>query len=160
VRDLIGYASDRSRCPPAPAYDFGCAANISRARLRGASLAGSQRSGAWGVHAQLDFLQARDAQSGERLARRAAHQATLGMDWLTGPWTVGADLLRLGARPDGGKMLGAQTTLNLQAQWQLASAWQLQAKLLNATDARVEPVRDYQGQGRQAWLVLKWSPVW
>ena len=34
----------------------------------------------------------------------------------------------------------------------------LQAKLLNATDEDREPVRDYQGLGRQAWLVLRYAP--
>jgi vitamin B12 transporter len=66
----------------------------------------------------------------------------------------------VGARPDGGKVLSAENTLNLSAIWQVAAAWQLQAKLLNASDTRLEPVRDYQGLGRQAWLVLKWAPVW
>jgi vitamin B12 transporter len=34
----------------------------------------------------------------------------------------------------------------------------VQAKLLNASDERIEPVRDYQGLGRQAWLVLRYEP--
>jgi vitamin B12 transporter len=159
VRDLIAYESDRSRCPPDPSYDFGCAANTSRAQLQGLTLAGSHRSGDWAFNAQLDFLQARDDNSGERLARRAAHQAGVGVDWSAGDWAAGAGLLRLGARPDGGQSLAAQTTLNLTARWQLAPAWQVQGKLLNATDARTEPARDYQGLGRQAWLVLRWEPV-
>jgi vitamin B12 transporter len=159
VRDLIGYESDRTRCPPDPGYDFGCAANVSRAQLQGLTLAGSQRHGDWAFNAQLDFLQARDENSGARLARRAAHQATVGVDWAAGDWAAGASVLRLGARPDGGKSLAAETTLNLTARWQLAPAWQLQSKLLNATDTRIEPARDYQGLGRQAWLVLKWEPV-
>ncbi len=157
VRDLIGYESDRSRCPPDPGYDFGCAANINRARLRGVSLAGAQRVGDWSLSAQWDVLQARDQQSGARLPRRAAHQATLGVDWQASDWTLGANILRVGARPDGGITLVAEHTLNLSARWQLASHWQLQAKLLNASNARIEPARDYQGLPRQAWLVLKWD---
>ncbi|MBA4178381.1 MAG: TonB-dependent receptor [Leptothrix sp. (in: Bacteria)] len=154
VRELVGYESDATKCPPG--YSFGCAANVNRARLQGLTLNGAQRHGAWALRAQVDFLEARDRATGARLARRAAHQATLGAEWTQAAWTVGASLLRLGERPDGGKRLAAETTLDLAATWRLAPAWRLQAKLLNATDRDLEPVRDYQGLGRQAWLVLRY----
>jgi len=155
VRELVGYESDATRCPVG--YSFGCAANINRARLEGLTLNGRQRLGAWALKAQVDFLEARDAASGARLPRRAAHQATLGADWTQGDWTAGASLLRVGERPDGGKRLAAETTLDLAATWRFDAVWQLQAKLLNATDVHTEPVRDYQGLGRQAWLVLRYA---
>ena len=157
VRDLVGYQSDRSGCPPDPAYNFGCAANISRARLEGLTLSGARRSGALALRAQVDFLEARDEITGKRLPRRAAHQATLAADWTAGAASWGASVLRVGARPDGGKTLAAETTLDLSAAWQFAPAWRLQAKLLNATDRETEPARDYQGLGRQAWLLLRYG---
>ena len=40
---------------------------------------------------------------------------------------------------------------------QLAPAWQLEAKLLNATDRDVEPARDYQSLSRQAWVGLRYQ---
>ena len=66
-------------------------------------------------------------------------------------------MLHLGARPDGGKQLAAETTLDLKAAWRFAAGWTLQAKLLNATDRATEPARDYQGLGRQAWLGLRYE---
>jgi len=39
----------------------------------------------------------------------------------------------------------------------VAPRWTVQGKLLNATDIDVQPVRDYQGLGRQAWLVLRYE---
>ena len=158
VRDLIGYEPDATRCPPDPAYAFGCAANVNRAQLKGATLSGLQRLGALTLKAQLDFLQARDTRTGERLPRRASQQGTLAADWTAGDWTAGASLLRLGSRPDFGKTLAAETTLDLSTSWRFAPAWALQAKLLNATDREREPARDYQGLGRQAWLVLRYEP--
>jgi len=154
VRELIGYQSDATQCPPG--YSFGCADNVARARLQGLTLNGTQRLGAWALKAQLDFLEARDQASGARLPRRAAHQATLGATWTQGDWGASASVLRVGERPDGGKRLAAETTLDLAATWRVDAAWQLQAKLLNATDRDTEPVRDYQGLGRQAWLVLRY----
>lgn len=155
VRDLVAYESDPTRCPTG--YFFGCAANIQRAKLSGVTLNGSHRSGAWAWKAQVDFLEARNGDTGVRLARRAAHQATLGGEWTHADLTVAASLLRLGARPDGGKQLAAETTVDLSATWRLTATWQLQAKLQNATDRDLEPVRDYQGLGRQAWLVLRYA---
>jgi vitamin B12 transporter len=158
VRDLVAYESNPANCPPDPAYSFGCAANVNRAQLQGATLAASHRQGAFTVRTQLDALEARDRNTGNRLPRRAAHQGTLGLDWAAGAWSAGASVLRLGARPDGGKTLDAETTLDLQAGGRLAPTWTLQAKLLNATDRDREPARDYQGLGRQAWLVLRHEP--
>ena len=158
VRDLIGCEADASRCPPDPAYAFGCAANINRAQLKGATVSALQRAGAWTLKAQIDFLQARDTRTGERLPRRASQQGTLSADWTAADWTVGASVLRLGSRPDFGKTLAAETTLDLSTTWRFKPAWALQAKLLNATDRDREPLRDYQGLGRQAWLVLRYEP--
>lgn len=155
VRDLIGFESDNTRCPPG--FSFGCAANVSRARLQGLTLSGAQRLGAWALKAQVDLLRTRDAATGARLPRRASRQATLGAEWAQDAWTLGASLLHLGPRPDGGKQLGAETTLDLNAVWRIDAAWQLQAKLLNATDRATEPVRDFQGLGRQVWLVLRYA---
>ena len=157
VRDLIGFESDRSRCPPDPSYDFGCAANTRRADIRGATLVAGQRLGALALKAQLDLLRAVDRDSGDRLARRAAHQVSLGADWTSGDWTLGARGLRVGERPDLGKMLAAENTLDLIATWRLAPQWTLQAKLINATDVDLEPSRDYQGLGRQAWLSIRYE---
>ena len=162
VRDLIGYEADRSFCPADPAYDFGCARNVARARLFGASLGAQHRVASFGsgdlsLSARLDLLDATDADSGTRLTRRAAHQAHLGADWAGGAWTFGAALLRVGARPDGGKQLAAETTLDLHTRWRFAPRWQLQAKLLNATGVDREPLRDYQGLGRQAWIGLRYD---
>ena len=155
VRNLVGYESNPARCPAGGAYSFGCAGNTGRAQLQGATLSAAQRLGAWALKTQLDFLEARDRDTGQRLARRAAHQATLGADWSAGDWRAGASLLRVGERPDGGKRLAAETTLDLVASWRMAPGWWLQAKLINASDERLEPARDYQGLGRQAWLVLR-----
>jgi vitamin B12 transporter len=157
VSDLIGYSSDRSLCPPDPAYDFGCAANVDEATLQGATVAGTYRDGALSLQAQVDYLRATNDTTGAPLPRRAEWQSTLGAEWSAAAWTASASLLYLGERPDGGKDLAAETTLDLSALWRIGGPWSLQAKLLNATDEDREPARDYQGLGRQAWLVLRYA---
>ena len=103
-------------------------------------------------------MHASDDAPGAPLPRRAEHQGTLGAEGTAGAWTWAASVLHVGSRPDGGKQLAAETTLDLSATWRIAGPWSLQAKLLNATDEDREPVRDYQGLGRQAWLVLRYAP--
>lgn len=157
VRGLIGYEADRSFCPADPAYDFGCARNIAQARLQGATLAATTKQGPWSLRAQVDFLDAEDRASGRRLTRRAAHQETLDARVNLGAWSLGATLLSVGSRPDGGKRLGAYQTVDLRADWRVAPQWRVELKLLNATDRDIEPVRDYAAPGRQAWVGLRYD---
>lgn len=159
VRDLIGYESNPANCPADPAYAFGCAANINRAQLDGTTLAARQALGAWALKAQWDTLRARDGLSGAPLARRARQQGTVAVDWQQGDWSAGVSLRHLGSRPDGGRQLAAEDTVDVSTSWKFARAWTLQAKLLNAGNASTEPARDYQGLGRQAWLVLRHEPT-
>jgi vitamin B12 transporter len=160
VRNLIGYQSDPAQCPDPIVYAFGCAANTARAKLDGATLSGTHRLVALALRAQVDFVNAKDADTGARLPRRAAHQESLSADWDGGSWTAGAAVLRLGSRPDGGVQLDAETTLDLKASWRFRPGWAVEAKLLNATDERIEPARDYQGLGRQAWIGLRYTGGW
>jgi vitamin B12 transporter len=157
LRDLIFYETDRTLCPTDPAYDFGCARNIGRARLQGATLSGAQRWGAWRVSGTVDFLDAKNTDTGTRLTRRAAHQESLAADYGIGAWNVGAALLAVGARPDGTVTLGSYATLDLRARWRFNPQWQIEAKLLNATNREIEPARDYQSLGRQAWIGVRYD---
>ena len=166
VIDLIGYQPDSQQCPPDRLgfnYRYGCAGNIGRARLQGASFGYDTRFGALSLRAVLDLLDASDEASGERLARRARHQETLSADYQAGAWDAGATVTGIGNRPDAGILLGGYATLDVQARWRLAAigapGWRLEAKLLNALNRDVEPARDYQGLGRQAWLGLRYDGV-
>ena len=159
VRQLINYESDRSFCPADPSYDFGCARNVDRARLQGATLSAGQRFGAFGLRGTVDLLSAKDERTHTRLNRRAKHQETLAADYQIESWTLGATLVTVGDRPDGGKHLGGYSTLDLQALWKLTSHWQFEAKVLNVTDRDIEPARDYRSPGRQAWLGVRYNGI-
>ena len=78
-------------------------------------------------------------------------------DYAFGAWKVGASVLVVGSRPDGGVVLGRYETLDLRTTWRLAPQWQIEAKLLNATDRSIEPARDYQSLGRQAWIGVRFD---
>lgn len=156
VRNLIGYDPDPNgtNCP---AGYFGCAGNTSRATLQGGTLSAAQRWGGFSLRGTVDFVDAKDDQTGLRLNRRAAHQESLSADYDAGAWKAGASVLDVGSRPDGGVRLGGYAVVDLRASWRFLPQWRLEAKLLNAGDHRVEPVRDYQGLGRQAWIGLRFD---
>lgn len=154
IRDLIGYDPD-STGTTCPAGYFGCAANTARATLKGATLQTAHDWGFMRLTAVFDFLDARDDSTGQRLNRRATHQASIGADYLADRWSTGATFTRVGSRPDGNVRLGSYAVLDLRADWKLDTRWKLEAKLLNALDRDIEPVRDYQGLGRQFWLGVR-----
>ena len=162
VRDLIGFEPDVDAdgkslglCPAG--YAFGCARNIGRARLQGASLSAAHRWGGLELSGKVELLDAKDSDTGRRLARRAAHQESATARYSIESWTIAASVLAVGARPDSGTVLGGYGTLDLQASWRFLPNWRAHVKLLNALDHRIEPVRDYQGLGRQAWLGLRFD---
>ncbi len=157
VRNLIGYQPDRTLCPPDPVYNFGCADNVSRARLQGLTLAAASRWGAFSARGNVDLLDAIDTTTGDRLTRRAAHQESVSVDYDPADWRFGASGLFVGARPDGGERLGGYFTLDLRAAWRVQPHWQIEARLLNALDRRIEPVLDYRALGRQAWLGVRYD---
>ncbi len=155
VSDLIGYQSDATACPPG--YPSGCAGNVARAQLQGATLALAQRVAAWRFEAAIDFLDAKDAANGQRLPRRAPHQERLGVQWSHGAWAAAAQLLSVGARREGGQVQAAYQTLDLSGQLRLGGGWQLEARLNNATARAYEPVLDALAPGRQGWLGLRYQ---
>ncbi|WP_067063893.1 TonB-dependent receptor domain-containing protein [Roseateles chitosanitabidus] len=156
VRDQIAYNPDPMGTDCPKGY-FGCAGNVGRAKMTGATLTGSHRVGNLSLNATVDFLDAQDELKRTRLLRRAAHQESVSADYDTGTWSVGATLTDVGARPDVGGNLGAYAVLDLRASWKFLPQWRLEAKMLNVADRDVQPVRDYQGLGRQAWFGIRYD---
>ena len=161
VKDLISYQPDPALCPSNPNfnYGFGCASNVGRALLEGASLTATHQIGALSLRAVIDLLNAKDDDTGERLPFRAKHQETLSADYQIRDWTLGGTVMVVGDRISGGEVLGSYTTIDLQARWLLTSQWRLEAKVLNVTDRDIEYLRDYRALGRQAWIGVRYSGV-
>ncbi len=157
VNDLIGYQADPGACPAG--YSFGCAANVSRARLRGASLAAESAQGPWHWRVGAEFVDAKDLGTGERLTRRAARTANAALSYRAQDWSVQMALNAVGQRPEGGAQLGAYELLDLGGSWRFSGQWRIEAKLLNALNRRYEPAKDYGAFGRQAWVGLRFDSL-
>ena len=157
VKDLIVYTPDATLCPASDDFAFGCAANVGKATLKGATLTGAHRLGNWNFAANVDFLDAKNDETGARLIRRAAHQESVSVDYDTGAWSAGATVTDIGKRLDTAGNLGGYALLDLRATWRFLPQWRLEAKVLNAADRDVEPVYSYQGLGRQAWIGVRYD---
>jgi vitamin B12 transporter len=155
VKDLIGFGAAGPCASP-----FGCYVNVSRALLRGLSLkADGQLDGGFSWRASLDRSDPVNSATGKRLARRAAQQARVGLTWTSGgAWTWGASLLASGDRYDDAantRRLGGYAQLDLDARWQWARGWALEAQVVNATDRDYALARGYAVMPRSLLLGLR-----
>lgn len=135
--------------------------NIPRVRIDGWSLAYEGRFDRLQLRATVDSLDPRNQVSGKQLPRRAKEQVVLGADYEIGGWRFGGNLLHAGGRYDDVAntiSLGAYTTADLYADWQLARDWSLQAKLNNVADKRYETAYGYNQPGRAFYVTLRWQP--
>ena len=165
VRDLIAFAAD---CPdPSPQYAFGCASNVDRARIKGVSLAIGQdvvvesrgQPSGLGWYLNVDFLDPRDVNTGNLLARRAARQLTAGLTYGQGPLTLGGDLVMASRRYDDAanlNELGGYAVLNLRAGYRLTPEWETFAIAINAGDRDYATALHYVQQGRLVLLGMRY----
>ncbi len=139
--------------------------NVDAARIHGLELTADGHLGAWSVHGQIGWLDARNASGGGthglRLARRPRHSARIDLDRAFGAWSVGASAIGEGARWDdvaNTLRVGGYGTLDARVGWRFAPGWTLQGNLGNVFDKRYETSAWYNQPGREFTLSLRWQP--
>ena len=149
VRDLISFTGHQNQ-----------AENIAHAAIDGAELSWRLDAGAWNLDANWTWQDARDEDSDTRLLRRPRQKGSAVVERAFGErLRVGAELFHNGRRDDvGGLELDAYTLLNLRADWTLADAWTIGARLENLTDRNYELVHGYNTPGRSGFVELIWHP--
>jgi vitamin B12 transporter len=132
--------------------------NLGKARIDGAELAWRWRVAEWSGSATLLRQRPEDAQSGERLVRRAGRSATLSLERRLGEHELGLQLLASGERRDlGDARLAGYLLANLNARLQLARGWTLRARIENLLDEDYELVEGYNSAGRGLYVSLAYS---
>lgn len=135
--------------------------NVPRARIDGWTLSWDGTFDQLGLHAAYEHLDPRNEVSGRRLPRRAQDQLLVSADYRLGAWRFGGSVLHVGSRFDdvaNRTPLSAYTTVDVFADWQLAPAWSLQARVNNLTDKRYETSYGYNQPGRGVFMTLRWQP--
>ncbi len=135
------------------------AVNIARATIDGFESTLDWRAAVWGVHANATWLDARDADSGQRLLRRPAHVGSVVLTrYFSERVNAGLELYGSGRSPDYGGTLGGYGLVNARLNWTVSDALALHLRLDNLADHRYSLAYGYTTPGRSAWLTLSWSP--
>ncbi len=156
--DLIGFTScSGSQCASRP---FGLYANIDRARAQGIEIeAGAQLTRAFRVAGHYAFIDAEDRTTGNDLARRPRHAATLFADY-EAPFglRLGADLRLVGRSfDDAGNVtrLDGYELVDLRAGFAVAEGIELFGRIENVFDAKYQTAAGYGTAGRGAFVGLR-----
>ena len=135
------------------------AVNIARATIDGLESTFDWHRAAWGLRANTTWLNARDADTGQRLLRRPSHVGSLVLThYFSARINAGLELYGSGRSPDYGGTLGGYGLLNARLNWTVNDALALHLRLDNLADHRYSLAYGYTTPGRSAWLTLSWSP--
>lgn len=135
--------------------------NVPYARITGGTLSYDGQFGKFGVHASYDSLDPRNEVTGQQLARRSKEQATLSLDYTTGPWRFGGSALHVGSRYDDSAntvVLDPYTTIDLYVDYRFDKNWSVQGRIVNFTNQHYETAYGYNQPGRGAYLTVRWQP--
>jgi vitamin B12 transporter len=161
ARTRLGLSLFRTRVDQLIAFDGPLfqAINIDRAAIDGAELDFHTGIGRLDLRGNASWLDARDADSGTPLLRRAPRKAALSADWnFANGASAGVDLTASAARPDvGGARLGGYGRVDLRAAAPLAGGWRAEARVENLADHDYELVQGYNTPGRTVLFSLRWD---
>lgn len=160
IRDLIAFdwMVTKPTCP------WGCPVNVARARTQGVELAASlPLSGQWRASARATVQEAVNTATNRRLPRRAEYYGSLGLDWQTGPWQLGGEVVASGDRYDSmneapGSRLPGYTFFNLRATYAINRELALTARWDNVFDREYELAKGYPARPSTVFLQLRYTP--
>ena len=133
--------------------------------MRGAELTVDTTLAGWTLDASaswLDTEQRAGFNAGRELPRRADHALRVDLDRDFGAFSLGFTGLAEGDRYDDAantRRLPGHALLDVRAEYRLARAWTLQARVANVFDRDYETVSFYRQPGREWLLTLRWSPA-
>jgi len=132
--------------------------NVARAENHGVELAARTRLGAWRLAGEATVQDPVDADTGERLPRRASRQFAARADYDGSGWNAGARVRYVGERPDiGGIDVPAYSIVDFSARWQATPAWNVHLTVENAFDRYYQTTSGYQGKPRGVFVGVGWQ---
>jgi len=147
TRDLIVYEPATQR-----------AENVDSARATGAEVAASGRIGQWEWSGNLNVVRAVNAETNERLLRRAPYVINAALAYDAERWRAGVELSYVGPRDDldintfQRTELAAYALARIVGTWRVANGVALRARVENLTDEKYETVSGYNVQPRTAFV--------
>ena len=152
VTNLIDWVSD-------PVTWAGTYANVSAARLEGATAEWRGQFGAFSPSLSYDWLKAENLDTGYALGRRAEHSGRAALDWQHDKLRLGGELNVVGQRWDYSNQTGnlpGYALFNLTAGYALSDAVQIEARLDNAFNRDYQTAGGFNTPGRNVFVMLRW----
>jgi vitamin B12 transporter len=131
--------------------------NIASAEIRGAQLSYEYRGDSFTIRTEFVKQQADNADSGQRLLRRAEETASLSYTRDIGVHRLGLSIVASGDREDyAGARLAGYVLANLTGQIRLNDSWALTTRIENLLDSDYQTAENYRMQGRGAFVELRY----
>ncbi|MBI3524999.1 MAG: TonB-dependent receptor [Betaproteobacteria bacterium] len=135
--------------------------NVGHARLDGTSLSYAGQLGEFEVSSSLDILNARNAESGKRLPRRADRQMNLSISRSLGAWRIGSEWQGVGDRYDSTtetRHMGGYGLLNVFGRYAMSKELALEIRANNLGGKTYETAWGYGNPGANLFAGLRYSP--
>lgn len=137
------------------------ASNIAHAKLEGVELGYGTTWLGYSLDAGMDFLRAKDQDSGKELPRRANAAAFLRASREVGAWSWGADWNGVGKRWDDASnthAMGGYGLLNAFVHYRATPEWRIELNADNLLDKQYETAWGYGSPGAAVLLGLRYTP--
>jgi len=157
VRNLIDWETTMVN----PTTSLTMPTNVASARLEGLTLHGATRLGEVRASASIDFLKARDDETGDRLQRRADRTMTLRAERPFGVWRVGAEVVASDGRyskSHNTDWLPGYTIANVFGHYAVNDALTVEARVDNVFDKDYALIKDFKTGGVSAYLGVRYAP--
>lgn len=137
--------------------------NVGNARLEGFTLAYEGVVAGLNVQASYDYLDAKDADTGQRLARRAQNRAAAALGKSLGAWEWRIEQQISDDRIDypygePAKKLSGYALTNLYGAYRVAKDWSVFARINNLFDREYVLADTYATPGMNAFVGIRYSP--
>jgi len=130
--------------------------NIGKAEIRGAEISYDYQGESFVFRASYLNQTARNADTGERLLRRADESLTVNFTQTVGKYRFGVTVLASGDREDFAATLPGYVLANLTGQIRIGGNMQLNARIENILDTEYETASQFRMQERSAFIELKY----
>jgi len=159
IRDLIGFDLTTFTVD-----------NISRSRIRGLSLVGSQHWGNLDISASIDLQSPRNLSDDNQLLRRANRNGKLNVNYTWQDWRFGAEVIGASKRYNDAAnnfAMDGYTILNLVTQYKFTPDWSVQARANNVLDKKYNISLDgnpattgfaYNAPGANLFVNIRYEP--
>ncbi len=132
--------------------------NIRSAANDGVEVSAQSSLSDWSIRSSLTLQDPRNADTGERLRRRAAELASVAASRTDGPWTYGAVVSYTGRRPDGANVsLPSYALAGLSLSYQMDRHWTVFGRIDNLFDERYQTANGYNQLPRAVFAGVRWQ---